>query len=59
MKFRSSGIVGVPAGNNTAPAWTAAAYCQVGIDKPHAGFGQRVDIWSLNHRMTVCPGILR
>ena len=58
MQLRCTGVVGIPPRNNTTPGGTAAAGGQVCVIKTHAILRKKIDIGSLDDRMTVTPKII-
>ena len=58
MQFRGSGIMWITARNDTTPGRTATTCSKISIIKKHAIRGQRINMWSIDHGVTVTSEII-
>ena len=58
MQLRGTGVVWIAPRNNTAPGGTATTGGQICVIKTHTTLRQKIDMGSLDNRVTIAPKII-
>ena len=58
MQFRSPGVVGITARDDTASGWAATTCGKISIIKTHSIRSQRINMWGFDHGVAVTSEII-
>ena len=58
MQFRSPGVVGITARDDTASGWAATTCGKISIIKTHSIRSQRINMWGFDYRVPVTSEII-